>query len=269
VERFGLWESPTGLYFFDPLREGDNLFYTNFYSWVKNTGLFDTETMRGEFFLAAARIAPDAHVLDVGSGRGAFRRCVPTAVYTGLDPNFAESAIVPGVRNETLAQHLAENEGRYDAVCCFHVIEHVRDPRAFFSEIVRAVKPGGLVCISVPHVPSATTRIPNFLNNAPPHHLTWWTKNALIELANGAGAEVESVENVPWGKAESIIYWMARFSPIKCTDVFYRGRVKWYLAMLVSFVLGTLAFRLLGAPRKMNDEGAALALFARRPAHHD
>jgi SAM-dependent methyltransferase len=265
IERFGLWESSTGLYFFHPPREGDNLFYANFYAWLKSRRLFDTETLREEFSMASARIPADARVLDVGSGRGAFRQCLPHANYTGLDPHFSESAIVPGVRNETLAQHLVENEASYDAVCSFHVIEHVSDPRALFGEIIRAVKPGGLVCISAPHVPSATTRIPNFLNNAPPHHLTWWTKNALIELANGAGAVVESVENVPWGKADSLIYWMARCSPIKCADVYFRGRSKWYFAMLVSFVLGAMAFRLFGAPRKINDEGAALLLVARRP----
>jgi 2-polyprenyl-3-methyl-5-hydroxy-6-metoxy-1,4-benzoquinol methylase len=266
IERFGLWESPTGLYFFDPPREGDNLFYSRFYAWLKSRRLFDTETLREEFFMTAARIPPDARLLDVGSGRGAFRQCVPQANYTGLDPHFSESAIAPGVRNETLARHLVENEARYDAVCSFHVIEHVSDPKALFGEIMRAVKPGGLVCVSAPHVPSATTRIPNFLINAPPHHLTWWTKNALIELAKSAGAVVESVEKVPWGKAESLAYWMARCSPLKCADIYYRGRMKWYLAMGVSFVFGTLAFRLLGRPRKMNDEGAALLLFARRPA---
>jgi SAM-dependent methyltransferase len=265
TDRFGLWESPTGLYFFDPLREGDNVFYTNFYGWLKKWGLFDTETLREEFFAAAAHIPPGARVLDVGSGRGAFRQCVPQANYTGLDPHFAESAIAPGVRNETLAQHLLEHEARYDAVCCFHVIEHVSNPKALFGEIMRAVKPGGLVCVSAPHVPSATTRIPNFLINAPPHHLTWWTKNALIELATGAGATVENVENVPWGKAESLAYWMARCSPIKCADLHFRGRGKWYFAMAVSFIFGTFAFRLFGKPRRMNDEGAALLLFARRP----
>ncbi len=69
-----------------------------------------------------------------------------------------------------------------------------------------------------------------------------------------------------WGRTDSLIYWMARFSPIKCTDIYYRARTKWYLAAIVSFVLGMVAFRLFGAPRKTNDEGFALLLFARRPA---
>jgi SAM-dependent methyltransferase len=265
VKRFGLWQSPTGLYFFDPPREGDNLFYTQFYKVLKKWRLFDTETVREEFFLAAKRIARGARVLDVGSGRGRFRQCVPEADYTGLDPHFAGTAIVEGVRNETLQQHLVEHEASYDAVCCFQVIEHVRAPKTLFAEMMRATKPGGLVCISAPHVPSAPTRIPNFVINAPPHHLTWWTKDALSELAKGAGAVVEGVENVPWGKSESIAYWMARFSPIKCSDIHYHGGAKWVLATLFGFLAGFIASSLLGAPREMSDEGASLLLIARRP----
>jgi SAM-dependent methyltransferase len=266
VKRFGLWESPTGLYFFHPPRDGDNLFYTQFYGWLKRRRLFNSESLRQEFFLAAKRIPPGARVLDVGSGHGGFRQCVPQADYTGLDPNLTEGAAALGVRNETLTQHLVGHEASYDAVCCFQVVEHVRDPKALFAEIVRAVKPGGLVCIGVPHVPSALTRIPNFLVNAPPHHLTWWTKEALIELAERAGAIVEGVQNAPWGAADGAMYWMARFSPIKCSDIYYRGGLKWHLASLIGYFAGALAFGLFGPPRKMDDEGAGLVLFARRPA---
>jgi 2-polyprenyl-3-methyl-5-hydroxy-6-metoxy-1,4-benzoquinol methylase len=141
-------------------------------------------------------IPPDARVLDVGCGHGNFRQCVPEADYTGLDPNFAEDAAIEGVRNETLTQHLVGRKVSYDAVCCFQVLEHVRDPKALFAEIVAAAKPGGLIFIGVPHVPSALTRIPNFLINAPPHHLTWWSKTALVELARSAGAVVESIERL-------------------------------------------------------------------------
>jgi hypothetical protein len=52
--------------------------------------------------------------------------------------------------------------------------------------MVEATKPGGLLCVGVPHIPSAITRIPNFLINAPPHHLTWWTRTALTDLAKSA-----------------------------------------------------------------------------------
>ena len=265
IDRIGLWESPVGLYFFDPPLVGDHKFYTQFYGRVKQLGHMD-EIAREEFLIASKLIPSGARVLDVGCGRGSFRRCVPQADYTGLDPNFAADAAIEGVRSETLAQHLIRHAASYDAVCCFQVIEHVRDPKALFAEIVQAAKPGGLICVGVPLVPSAMTRIPNFLLNAPPHHLTWWTKAALSELATSAGAVVESVESTPWGSGDSGVYWIERCSPIKCSDVYFRGALKWHAATLIGHVLGTLVFMLLGAPRTTADEGAGLLMIARRPA---
>jgi SAM-dependent methyltransferase len=266
IDRIGLWESPTGLYFFDPPLEGDQKFYTEFYARLKRWRLFTEETVREEFLIAARRIPSGARVLDVGCGHGNFRQCVPEADYTGLDPNFAEDAGVEGVRNETLAQHLVGSSASYDAVCCFQVLEHVRDPKVLFAEIVEAAKPGGLIFIGVPHVPSALTRIPNFLINAPPHHLTWWTKTALVELARSAGAIVESVDQALWGKADGRIFWIERCSPIKCSDVHFRGALAWHASALIGQRLGAIAFRLFGAPKKTADEGGGLLMIARRPA---
>lgn len=197
VNQFGLWESPTGLLFFDPPVEGDHEFYEGFYSRLKKLGLYSDRFIRPEFNLGARHVPAGARVLDVGCGLGNFRHCVTHADYTGLDPHFAEQGGDPSIRNETIADHLVANAASYDAVCAFQVLEHISAPAALFREMLRAAKPGGLVCIGVPHVPSALTRIPNFLMNAPPHHLSWWTKEALAELAKRAGAIVESVEKVP------------------------------------------------------------------------
>ena len=132
--------------------------------------------------------------------------------------------------------------------------------------MVQAAKPGGLICVGVPHVPSALTRIPNFIINAPPHHVTWWSKAALAELARSAGAIVESIENTSWGRGDSILYWMERCSPVKCRDIHYLGAARWHAALLTSFALGTLAFRLFGMPKETADEGAALLMIARKPS---
>jgi SAM-dependent methyltransferase len=265
LDRIGLWESPTGLYFFDPLLEGDHTFYTQFYAGLRRRRFFDDSTVREEFLIAAKHIRVGARVLDVGCGYGAFKTCAPEADYTGLDPHFAAEASIEGVLNETLKEHLVRQRASYDVVCCFQVMEHVRDPKALFGDMVQAAKPGGLIVVGVPHVPSALTRIPNFLINAPPHHLTWWTRPALAELARSAGAVVESIENAPWGRSDASIYWIARCSPIKCSEIYFRGALAWHAAALIGLLFGTLAFRLFGVPRSGADEGGGLLMFARRP----
>jgi 2-polyprenyl-3-methyl-5-hydroxy-6-metoxy-1,4-benzoquinol methylase len=263
VDRFGLWESPTGLYFFDPPLEGDRAFYVRFYAMLNAEKLYSHKAIRHEFLIAARRIEAGARVLDVGCGFATFRSCVPQATYTGLDPHFAEGGAIDGVRNETLAQHLVAHAGSYDAVCAFEVLEHVKAPATLFAQMAQAAKPGGLIFIGVPHVPSALTRIPNFLLNGPPHHLTWWTRSALTELANGANAVVDGIENVPWGSHDSLIYWIERCSPVKCTGVHFRSAWSWHAAAAFGLLGGRLAHRLLGTPAT-KDEGAGLLLTARR-----
>jgi SAM-dependent methyltransferase len=261
IERFGLWESPTGLYFFDPMVEGDSRFYTTFYDRLIARKLWPKETIRVEFELAARHVRAGDRVLDVGCGYGHFRRLVPEAHYTGLDPHLAGAAA--DVRNESLGDHLASHAGHYDVVCSFQVIEHVTDPAAFYAEMVRAARPGGLIILGVPRVPSACTRIPNFLSNAPPHHLTWWTEPALRALAEAAGTRVESIAVVPWSRHEFLLYWMERCSPVRCTDIHYRHAWSWHASTLIGFVGARLMTRLGREPARL-DDGPSLLLVARR-----
>jgi hypothetical protein len=46
------------------------------------------------------------------------------------------------------------------------------------------MRPGGRLCVVVPSRDSAITEIPNFVLNAPPHHLSWWNEDALRVLAD-------------------------------------------------------------------------------------
>jgi SAM-dependent methyltransferase len=262
VERFGLWESPTGLYFFDPMTEGDHEFYTTFYSRIQIH--WPADAIRNEFKLAARRISPGQRVLDVGCGHAGLRRVVPHAHYVGLDRHFATGSQIEGVLNQTLSDHLRSQKGTYDVVCALQVVEHLASPATLFADMTAAARPGGLVIVGVPYVPSGPTQIPNFLFNAPPHHLTWWTPKALATLAERNGAIVESIEIVPWGPYDSLLYWMARCSPIKCRDVYYRNAWRWHAAALISYLGGRLLYRLIGVPKNA-DGGSNLLLVARCP----
>ena len=261
---YHLWESPVGLYFFDPMIEGDHEFYTGLY---RRLGFLETwwlDHTRNEFKLAARHIKPGDRVLDVGCGSGAFRNAVPKASYVGLEPNFAEGRGIDYIRNETLADHLAAHAGQYDAVCAFQVLEHLKTPAATFAEMVRAARPGGLVIVGVPHVPSAATRIPNFLINAPPHHLTWWTRSALTALAERNGTSVVAIDQVPWGPQDAFVYWAARFSPIRCQDIHFKNRVSWHMSVLCGAIVGRFMHSLRRVPKDANDEGTSLLLVARK-----
>ncbi|MGA0595019.1 class I SAM-dependent methyltransferase [Enterovirga sp. CN4-39] len=265
TKRFGLWESPTGLYFFDPMRQGDAGFYTTLYSRLSDRYYPREGHPRAEFRLAARHVAPGDRVLDVGCGFGAFRYEVRHAEYTGLDPHFSGEPGASWARVESLDDHLRTHAGEYDLVTAFQVLEHVDQPVAMARAMMRAVRPGGTVIIGVPHVPAAHTRIPNYLINAVPHHLTWWTKAALEALASRVGLVSPEVEITPWTDVDAIVYWMERCSPVKCRDVHYRHSWAWHASALVGFVGGLAMGKLKPQPFRPDDEGASLLLLARKP----
>ena len=263
VKYFGLWESPTGLYFFDPMVEGSHRFYEQYYAWLLRHNLWTRESIREEFRLAARHVKAGDRVLDVGCEFASFRKVLPpNARYVGLDPHFGESSFVEGVLNETLAEHLVGNARSYDVVCSFQVIEHLSSPATMFADMMQAVRPEGLVIVGVPHVPSALTRIPNFLLNFPPHHLTWWTEGALTALSERNGATIESIQHVPWSPTDSLMCWMERCSPFHCTDIHFRNRLSWYAVPLIGFLGGQVMDAVRKTP-EMDDEGVGLLLVAR------
>ncbi|MGD9920533.1 MAG: class I SAM-dependent methyltransferase [Pseudorhodoplanes sp.] len=263
VERFDLWESPTGLHYFSPPLAGDTGFYKSFYDGMRRRGHYPEHSIRGAFRVAASEIGDGERVLDVGCGYGGLRTLIPHARYLGLDPNFGGEA--DWACKETLEQHLETMEGQYDVACAFEVIEHVPDPALMVRNLARAVRPGGRVIVSVPHVPSALTRIPNFVLNAPPHHLTWWTDPALRAVASQAGLETEKIVAPPWCDVSSKMYWVDRFTLIKSSDVYFRHSWPIHISSMIGMALGIAADKAFGPPKNARDEGAGLQLFARKP----
>ncbi len=264
TRRFGLWESPTGLYFFDPMREGDAEFYTKLYARLNIRHYPREGHPRAEFRLAARHVGEGERVLDVGCGFGAFRHEVRHARYTGLDPHFSGEPGSDWAHIETLDDHLKDHAGAYDVCTAFQVLEHVDNPVRMLTNMVSAVRPGGRVIIGVPHVPAAHTRIPNYLINAVPHHLTWWTKEALETIAARVGLRDASVETAPWADVDGLVYWMERASPVKCRDRHYKHSWAWHASALIGLLGGYVMWKIKPTP-KTTDEGASLLLVARKP----
>ncbi len=266
VARIGLWESQTGLLFFDPPIEGDAQFYREFYQRIgMNAFLAPDKGVRPEFRDAAHFIATGDRVLDVGSGYASFRDAVPQARYSGLDPHLAPEAGAPWLIRDTIEAHALAKPEAYDAVCAFQVLEHVKAPATFFANMIAATKPGGRVIIGVPSFPSYALDIQNYPINALPHHLTLWTEPALRWLAGANGLEVESISKPGWGRTEMLIYWMRRFSLVRSNGVYFRHRTISHVSLALSYTLSKLVYR--WAPMPANNVAATnLLMVARKPA---
>ena len=266
-ERIGIWRSPCGLAFFAPAEAGDAAFYEALYRRLDAGGRVRAAGRdRAEYPHAVARIRPGDAVLEVGAGAGAFARHIPGARYRGLDPNpGAYAALEVDVRAEALDAHVTAHEGAYDVACAFQVIEHVADPLGLATDMVRCLRPGGLVMLGAPLWPSAMTAIPDFVFNAPPHHLSWWSEDAMRALAGRLGLVVEEIRALPPVPAQPLIHWMGRLAPIKAPPQgpWFAARRSWYASLAVSWLLGRVASALLPLPR--NAAPIFVLMVARKP----
>lgn len=126
--------------------------------WTEDFGL-----RASHFFALAAWLSPPASVLDVGGGRGEFlgwlgscyQRTIldhsAVAVETALRSGRAETGIVADC-----ADPLPFPDGAFDAVFCSEVLEHVEDPAALVSELLRVSN--GIVGVTTPHVNTVDDR---------------------------------------------------------------------------------------------------------------
>ena len=83
---------------------------------------------------------------------------------------------------------------RFDIITCFEVIEHVDNPLRLLSYIREALEPRGRVFLSTP----SRERIAAHSNvwDYPPNHLTRWSEQALSNVAQRAGFQVQRIDYV-------------------------------------------------------------------------
>ncbi len=170
------------LRFFEPAICGDEKFYNTLqtYPWYY-------QDEKNEFGLAAVHLKPGMAVLDVGAGKGAFKRYATGCEYTGLE--FSEEArkyaskLGVTIERKSIEEFSAKRPHSMDVVCSFQVLEHVSRPASFLSACVDALKPGGKLIISVPAFDGFTGMVINAPLNLPPHHVSRWSNRSQESVA--------------------------------------------------------------------------------------
>lgn len=95
-------------------------------------------------YVGGARLALDIGSAD-GPSAGWFRETVPHTVSLDIDPRGLGAGGVCGS-----AYELPFADGTFDLVCAFDVIEHTDPESASLGEILRVLRPGGRLLVSVP-----------------------------------------------------------------------------------------------------------------------
>lgn len=120
----------------------------------------------GEVYEALVRhhIHPGAIVLDLGCGAGGVMELFSghVALAVGVDPHLP-SLRASRDRSTRHAQAVADGlpfrDAAFDLIVCSWVLEHVREPRRVFAEVVRVLKPGGHFLFLTPNADNYITRL--------------------------------------------------------------------------------------------------------------
>jgi len=82
---------------------------------------------------------------------------VPGAHWIGLDRNVANQYVVAAGYDElhecNLEQTIPLPDDSADIIVCSHILEHMRNPETTLSEVIRVLKPGGVLLVGSPVMP--------------------------------------------------------------------------------------------------------------------
>jgi len=143
---------------------------------------------------ALSRFFPEVRsLLEVGCGTRqvlrALARAMPSLLLTRVEGSFEGlrlvSQSVPGLEAIQASATALPYDSEFDVVGAFDVLEHIPDDAAAMNEMVRSVKPGGGVLLTVPQHPRLWSSLDRYSG-----HQRRYTRRALTTLARGAGLDV-------------------------------------------------------------------------------
>jgi len=168
-------------------------------------------------------------VLDMGSGTGrhVLAACLRPCRVVGLDSDLDSLAVAAryvglidswGVvkASATLmlgwCDRLPFADGSFDRVLCTEVLEHIPDDRATIREIMRVLRPGGTVAVSVPDqlVEFLLWRFSRRYRNAPGGHVRIYGRGEIASKLRDAGLNLYAVR---FRHAFETVYWLAGTGP--------------------------------------------------------
>ncbi|MBW2599650.1 MAG: methyltransferase domain-containing protein [Deltaproteobacteria bacterium] len=137
-------------------------------------------------------IKPGDRVLDVGCGTGrhaceAFRTLGADVV--GIDLNMKD------LRKAALTLYFMDGAGDGSWIICSEVLEHIPENRVAIAELVRVLKPGKNLVVSVPRfLPERICwALSSDYHNEPGGHIRIYKKRELLSLLENAGTKCWSV----------------------------------------------------------------------------
>lgn len=227
-----------GLGFRHPIRAAED--YDRLYGSAPG-GVWVTGELRHDQALVKQALesrARQGRVLDVGCYDGALLASLePTFRKFGVEASAAAAAVARSKGIDVVAENfkeLATLNSSFDIICAVDVIEHVAQPAAFISTLVRLLSPGGLLIISTGCLNTVQWRLAGgqYWYCWFPEHISFISEDWGRRWASQAGLRLVKIQRFAYlGLADSEIR-LARWN-------FYLGIVRSWAKNAARSVLGT------------------------------
>ncbi len=168
-------------------------------------------------------------VVDLGAGRLVYsrwlRKHVPDLAVTAVDLFVQEAE--PGIEYVVadLECELPFADVFFDSVVAFDVIEHIAHESLFVSEMLRVLRPGGILIGSVPHDEDLFLPEYNltFYHRSDVTHKRYYTQETLQQCLHAAG--FSTIQIWPEGGVSPHVF--AEFFP---------GQLRWFVKKIISLL---------------------------------
>lgn len=174
-------------------------------SYFSHNKYRDQKTLQAEeqrrLGLLRAHVPGGSRVLEVGCGSGSFLSAAKAEFEMhGFDLSAAGVEIArrdnPELADRIWVGRLEEQDipaEHFDAICAWDVIEHIWDPREMGRQLLRYLKPGGVLLLSTPNIGAPIARLmgKRWAFMTPPEHLSFFNRSSMQWLFNKAlGAQI-------------------------------------------------------------------------------
>jgi SAM-dependent methyltransferase len=226
-------------YFYPPV-SGSELFYEKLqlFNWY-----YMAEKNEYEFVRNYVKVTDD--VLEIGCGKGAFKKFINCHSYLGLEfsKEAQKLAVNNGVEvvNESIENHSANNTKAYDVVCSFQVLEHVIDVRSFIKSAVTCLKSGGLLIFTTPSTDSFAAFAPNSILDMPPHHATRWSDVSYKNIENLYDLDLIELWHEPLHAIHRQFYFQTILTNV-FMNAFNQANRVWNESLIYKFIYLTARF---------------------------
>ena len=197
--------------------------------------------------------AAQGRMLDVGCGRGILPAQMRARGWDAHGIEISDTAAHHARDVLGLPVHVGSlvdspyADGFFDAIVIWHVLEHVRDPRAALEKAHRLLAPGGLLMVAVPNSESLQARATgrHWFHLDLPRHFHHFRLSALSRLLGECGFSVAKVshfalEQNPYGWIQSLLN-RAGFRPNLLYEVLKEPHARSLVSPLRAEPLQTLA----------------------------